>query len=211
MHKEILSKKQLELFRVVEDFSKQGFYLAGGTALALQLGHRESIDFDLFRFQGFNNGLFDKYFTKNWKDTKVTKSIDVLDEYTIFLNDTKITFLCYPFELDKINKIEEISMASPLDIAAMKAYALGRRGKWKDYVDLYFLLQSYEMDEILLKSKEIFKSLFSEKLFLQQLCYFNDVDFSETIIWKIKNPPTETTIKNFLIEQATKKEKTTPY
>lgn len=55
MHKEILNKKQLEIFNIVEHFSTKNFCLAGETALALYLGHRESIDLDMFSYKAFKN------------------------------------------------------------------------------------------------------------------------------------------------------------
>lgn len=71
-------------------------------------------------------------------------------------------------------------LPSLLTLAAMKAYALGRRSKWKDYVDLYFLLKGYyQLEDVIRKANEIFGDLFSEKLFRAQLSYFDDVDYTE--------------------------------
>jgi len=66
-------------------------------------------------------------------------------------------------------------------LAALKAYALGRRAKWKDYVDLYFIFQKYSLKEVILRTKEIFKNAFNEKNFYQQLSYFKDIDYSEEV------------------------------
>ena len=88
-----------------------------------------------------------------------------------------------------------------LELAAMKAYALGRRSKWKDYVDLYFILtEHYTMEQICKRATEIFGDLFSEKMFRAQLSYFDDVDYTETVDYIIANPPTEEDIKRKLIE-----------
>ena len=85
----------------------------------------------------------------------------------------------------------------------MKAYALGRRSKWKDYVDLYFILNSYyTIDEITLKAKEIFDDMFIEKLFRAQLCFFADIDYSEPVELILPSV-SEDEIRNFLIEKAT--------
>ena len=162
MHKEILNKKQLEIFNIVEHFSKEGFYLAGGTALALYLGHRESVDLDLFSSREFKNeDIYKGLQSLGYKQIETV--IDKLDEYTIFINSVKVTFLRYPFEVKKIEKIGEISIASPLTIGAMKAYALGRRGKWKDYVDMYTLLKEYKIEDIINEAKSIFGTIFSER------------------------------------------------
>ena len=87
-------------------------------------------------------------------------------------------------------------MPSLITLAAMKAYALGRRSKWKDYVDLYFLLtRHFALDEVVKRANEIFGDLFSEKLFRAQLSYFDDIDSSEAVEYLIDNPPTDEEIK----------------
>ena len=199
MHKEILNKKQLEVFNIVEYFSQKGFYLTGETALALHLGHRESIDLDMFSYKEFKNeeileGL------QSLGYSQIETVIDKLDEYTIFINSVKVTFLRCPFQVNDIEKREKISITSPLTIGAMKAYALGRRGKWKDYVDMYILLKEYMIEDIINEAKNIYGTLFSEKMFLQQLCYFKDIDYTEEVIWRIENPPSDKEIENFLTD-----------
>lgn len=204
MHKEILNKKQTELINLVEYFSARNFYLAGGTALALQIGHRESIDFDLFSFNEFNNQDIYKGIKEcGIEDNDLKVIIDKLDEYTLFISDVKFTFLRYPFLVKDFIKRDKMLLADDLTIGAMKAYALGRRGKWKDYIDLYFLLQKYSISDIFKKANDIFGSLFSEKMFLQQLCYFKDIDYTESVKWRIKNPPSDNDIKIFLEKKAT--------
>ena len=85
----------------------------------------------------------------------------------------------------------------------MKAYALGRRSKWKDYVDLFFLIKyHFSISEISEKANELFKDMFSEKLFRAQLSYFEDIDFSEQVEYVVPSVP-EDEIKTFLIEAAT--------
>lgn len=63
----------------------------------------------------------------------------------------------------------------------MKSFALGRRAKWKDYVDLYFIFQKHSFKELMDKTNNIFKTEFNEKLFRTQLAYFEDIDYSEKI------------------------------
>ena len=80
----------------------------------------------------------------------------------------------------------------------MKAFALGRRAKWKDYVDLYWLLKSHcTLGGICKRAQELFGNLFSEKLFRQQLCYFKDIDFSEEVQY-VQPPVSQSTIQHFL-------------
>ena len=73
-------------------------------------------------------------------------------------------------------------MPSLLTLAAMKAYALGKRAKWKDYVDLYFIIRdSYSVPEIIKKAKDIFGNEFNEKICREQLAYFKDINYSEEV------------------------------
>lgn len=86
----------------------------------------------------------------------------------------------------------------------MKAYALGRCSKWKDYVDLYFLLSDFfTIPDISTIATQTFGELYSEKMFRSQLCYFDDIDYTEAVEWLVPNPPTEDEIKSALTEFAT--------
>jgi hypothetical protein len=84
----------------------------------------------------------------------------------------------------------------------MKAYALGRRAKWKDYVDLFFILKQYSVSDISKRATEIFDFMFSEKLFRSQLSYFQDIDYTEAVEYLIPNPPSEAEIKQTLIDKS---------
>ena len=84
----------------------------------------------------------------------------------------------------------------------MKAYALGRRSKWKDYVDLYFLLRDHlALSELINSAKTLFRGAFNAKLFLEQLCYFDDVDMSEQVDFMNETIP-EQKIREWLTIQA---------
>jgi len=88
-----------------------------------------------------------------------------------------------------------------LTLAAMKAFALGRRAKWKDYVDLYFILKEHcTVSEITVKGVEIFGNEFNEKIFRTQLAYFEDIDYSEQIIYKKGFSTDDEIIKKALVE-----------
>lgn len=93
-------------------------------------------------------------------------------------------------------------MPKLLDLAAMKAYALGRKSKWKDYVDLFFILSNhFTIKKISERSTEIFGDLFSEKQFRAQLCYFDDIDYEEKVDFLVK-APSEKDIKKLLSKMA---------
>jgi hypothetical protein len=85
----------------------------------------------------------------------------------------------------------------------MKAFALGRRAKWKDYVDLYFILRDfYTIREISAEALKIFGQMFSEKLFREQLAFHKDIDYSEPVDF-ITTIVNDNEIKDFLIDKST--------
>lgn len=199
MHKEILTKEQIDLLPFVKNFIKD-FYLVGGTAIAFHLGHRESIDFDLFTDKEFENSKIRRRILKFGKIDRVVT--DEENHFTVFINDVRITFFYYPFKVDFIENFDNIiKLPDLLTLAAMKAYALGRRAKWKDYVDLYFIMKHYHgIEKIIKKAKQIFSSEFNEKIFRVQLSYFKDIDYTEKIIYMKGFEADDKVIKKELIE-----------
>lgn len=198
MHKEILNQAQINLLPLLKLFSKD-FGLVGGTAIALHLGHRQSLDFDLFSTNKFNSSAIRQKIASANSIGRVFK--DSKEEYSILVNKVKLTFLYYPFKISFIKNFVKIKMPDLLTLAAMKAYALGRRAKWKDYVDLYFIIKDFHsIDQINKKAKQIFKSEFNEKIFRSQLGYFKDLDYTEKIIYAPGFAVSDEIIKQALIK-----------
>lgn len=198
-HNEVLTENQNELILLVSKFSKD-FGLVGGTAIALQIGHRESIDFDLFSIKKFSNEVLRKKISNIKKIDNVI--VDKLDEFTFLIKDVKITFFYYDFPIKfTVNFENIIKMPNLLTLASMKAYALGRRAKWKDYVDLYFIIKNfYSVSKISEKAKLIFKGEFNERIFRTQLAYFKDINYNEEIVFKKGFKTSDNEIKKSLIE-----------
>lgn len=199
MYKEILSDRQLELLPTMAKFRRE-YYLVGGTAIALHLGHRRSIDFDLFKPSVLNHKKNIDRLTDSGCSYFVTRR--VAEQMNLIVNDVKVTFFQYPFPVQPIEKFESyFRMPSLLQLAAMKAYALGRRSKWKDYVDLFFLLKEhFSIAQISECATTLFGDLYSEKMFRAQLCYFEDVDYTEEVDYLTPNPPSNEEIRNSLTE-----------
>jgi hypothetical protein len=126
------------------------------------------------------------------------------ENHTGVIGGVKVTFFHFPFpivatvDFDSVIKIPDL-----LTLAAMKAYALGRRAKWKDYVDLYFIIRDhYSVQAISDKTAEIFQGNFNSKLFHEQLCYFEGIDYREEVEYLISDSPSDEEVKRFLIEKA---------
>ena len=199
MRKEILMEQQIKLLPLIRKFSSD-FGLVGGTAIALHIGHRESVDFDLFTASEFDSSKIKRKITNGFNVEKVF--VNEADEYTVLINGVKITFLRYPFHIEFKDSLDNIiKTADLLTLAAMKAYALGRRAKWKDYVDMYFILKNHHsVAEITKKAKEIFSSEFNEKIFRAQLAYFEDIDYTEKVVYRKGFEVDDEVIKKNLIE-----------
>ncbi len=199
MHQEILDKNQKKILPNLRDF-KNNFGLVGGTAIALQIGHRQSIDFDLFSAGEFDNFELQKKIVNLFKIDQVL--IDKLGEYTFLSEGVKMTFLHYPFGIEFNENLDDWAKTPDLaTLAAMKVYALGRRAKWKDYVDLYFIFKNHlSFKEVVQKTKEIFSNQFDEKMLRTQLAYFEDIDYSEKVIYMPGFEVEDEVIKEFLIE-----------
>lgn len=204
MFENILSKDQIVLAeRLLPEM--KSFYLAGGTAIALQIGHRRSIDFDLASL--YPIAPFDLERNLINKKFKIEKTFTATtDEFSVLIQGTRVTFFTFPFNVNHEVTWQhgKITLPHILELGAMKAYALGRRSKWKDYVDLYFLLKShFTLNELIEKAKDIFVNHFNAKLFREQLCYFQDMDYTEGVEY-ISDAPDNEVIKEFLEEMAIK-------
>ena len=201
MHREILSKEQIELLPLLEMASGR-FGLVGGTAVALQIGHRRSIDFDLFSYKEFKNKSWQK---KVERLSKITQTIVMKSgEYTFMTNDVKVTFFNFTYEIEYKKSFDKIiKMPDLLTLAAMKAFALGQRAKWKDYVDLYFIMKDFRScKEIAKKSEELFGAHFNEKLFRVQLSYLDDVNYDEEVEYLPGFAVSDEAVRKALVEFA---------
>jgi hypothetical protein len=201
MHSEIFSKTQNDLLPFMKKY-KRNYYLVGGTAIALHIGHRYSIDFDMFTAEKINSTNIKKDISISGFSSSIIRSLP--DQIHFIVNDVKLTFFEYPFSIESKMEYENyFRLPDLLTLAAMKAFALGGRGKWKDYVDLYFLLkQFYSVEEIAAKAKEVFKDGFNPILFRKQLCYFEDINYSEQVDFLPGFETGENIIKQFLTDAA---------
>jgi len=170
-----LKSEQKKIFERLKYFPE--FYLVGGTALALQIGHRISIDFDLFSSKEISPTLFGKI-KKVFKEFKIETILDRSGQLSIKANGIKIDFVKYDFPPTlNLTKFRGVKILSVQEIAAMKAFAVGRRGTLKDYVDLYFILKEHHatLGAIKKLAEEKYRDEFNFRLFLEQLIYLEDV------------------------------------
>lgn len=175
LHREILNNKQKFIFKNISFLKKEGFYLAGGTALALQIGHRHSLDFDFYLPKKFDSNKLLKLFQKNFKKIQVINQEE--DTLLLSVEGINLSFFTYKYPLLKpLIKIQEINLASLEDIAAMKLVAIIQRKSKRDYIDLFYLLENFGLEKILILTEKKYKGLFNPYLGLRALIYFEDIE-----------------------------------
>ena len=201
MHPEIFNEDQRQLLPLLSKFKKE-FYMVGGTAIALHIGHRLSIDFDLFKQGKIQPKKIITLFKKQNEDIIVTLNRE--GQLNLVCRNVKFTFFDFDYSVPHPVLLENgLSIPALIDLAAMKAFALGRRSKWKDYLDLYFIIKNYyNINMISQKATEYFGDLFSEKLFRGQLNYFEGISFEEQVEFMPGFEVSENEVKEFLIDAA---------
>lgn len=124
------------------------FYLAGGTALALRLGHRESIDLDFF---GDVETLI-RAFNRSY-DTEIVRNSAL--GLSAYVNSVSISFYTYTYRLlDALQHVENVPLAGLVDIGLMKIETIAERGARKDFIDLYFITKHVPLDALFEASKK---------------------------------------------------------
>lgn len=180
IHLDILDRERQEILKKLYRLLGQNYYLAGGTALAIQIRHRESLDLDLFRNSEIKFSLKRKVL-KGFENYQIQTLVDTSDELSLVLkNEIKLTFIAYwwdpIFPLIKLPGM--VPLLSIKDLATTKAYALGRRGNYRDYFDLYVIIKNKyaTLSEIIRWCRKKYGGVFSERMFLEQLTYLGDIE-----------------------------------
>ena len=148
--------------------------LVGGTALALQLGHRESVDLDFFGRVDLDGTAIKEELERQGFEVELQYNTKAIK--TLFINGIKTDIVNYHFEwLDPAVEEEGTRMAGKKDIAAMKLAAITGRGSKKDFVDMYFLLEHFTLSRMLEFHARKYKTD-SSFMILRSLTYFEDAE-----------------------------------
>lgn len=186
MFYDILDKKRLDLLPLFESF-KKNFYFAGGTALALQIGHRDSVDFDFFSEEGINTKELFERLREIFKGHTLLKIQEEPNTLSLLIDEAiKISFFTYKYKLIRETiKDGNLSLASIEDIGCMKLSAITGRATSKDYIDLYFILKRLPLSDLLEHARVKYPEL-ERNLILKSLVYFEDITL-EKILFKNNN------------------------
>ncbi|MEK7089083.1 MAG: nucleotidyl transferase AbiEii/AbiGii toxin family protein [Patescibacteria group bacterium] len=184
LHWNILDDRRRAIFPLLKIFSDEGFYLAGGTGLALQLGHRDSVDFGFFKKGDFDTTLLIAKISTAFASHKFVVTQQERNTVSCLVdNSIQLSFFGYSHSLlQPLIKTEHFDIASIIDISCMKLSAIASRYVEKDYIDLYFILQKFPLSDILESFTQKYPNL-DESLILKSLVYFDDV-LREPILFK---------------------------
>jgi nucleotidyltransferase AbiEii toxin of type IV toxin-antitoxin system len=173
----VLTRQAWDVVRKLSDMhAETGWILAGGTGMALQLGHRMSLDLGFFREADFERGAVRVELGKRGKLEVQAQDSDTL--HTTF-DGVRLSYLRAeaPFLFSPI-EYRTLKIADPADIAAMKVIAIAGRGSRKDFIDLYAYLEAGgDFPSLMAIVKRKYKKTsFNEMHLLRSLIYFNDAE-----------------------------------
>lgn len=175
---QVLSKNAKALVKpLAKILAPQKFILAGGTALALHLGHRESVDFDFFCVEDFDPAFYVSQFSQI---AKVKISLQDHDSLVCMVDGVKLSLFRYWDKfLYATTDWQSLRLADPKDIALMKLIAVSQRGARKDFIDLYFLFSKKVIsprDALVALKKKSPKIEQNTYHVLKSLAYFADAE-----------------------------------
>ncbi len=210
LHKETVTAGTLDLIRrLMDDAHLQQFYLVGGTALALMLGHRISIDIDLFTDKEFDTAQMMKYLSANYEtELKSTGKNSI----TGFLEGIKFDLIAHQYpNVKPVINLEGIRMLSLHDIAAMKVNAIvGNGTRVKDFLDVHFLLKNITYKEMTNAYLKKYPDV-SANMSRSSLLYHKDIDFTVPVTmikdglkWKEVDRSIRTAIADYEKQEARK-------
>lgn len=179
---EILSFKQKKILAGLIFLKGFPFYLAGGTALALQLKHRTSLDFDFYSPEKFNNQQVYQAFKKHFLNIFLAKEQSE-NTWQAKVMGINISVFYYPYKLIKpLINFRSVKLASYEDIAAMKIVAIIQRAKQRDFFDLYYLIKKIGLPKIIAATYEKYPWYEeNNQIIFKALTFFEEANQDEEI------------------------------
>lgn len=191
LYKETVEKGTMDLIdRLMKDDKFSSFNLVGGTALALKIGHRKSIDIDLFTNSDFNSPEISNHLTGNYNVTRIQA---INNGVFCLIDGVKVDLLAHQYPLiADMEIIDGIRIVSLMDISAMKLNAIYNNGtRLKDFVDVYTLLESFPLKDMLVASEQKYPQN-NISMVRNALLHHEDIDFNvpvdligEEIKWSV--------------------------
>lgn len=180
LHQETVEKGTLDLIRrFMQDSAFNSFYLVGGTALALRIGHRKSIDIDLFTDKAFQSTEIEAHLKASYSVENIRA---ISNGVFSVIDGVKVDIIAHQYPLlSKIEETEGIRMLSLLDISAMKLNAIHGNGtRLKDFIDIYAMLEYMPLEDMLKACENKYPDI-NVPLARNALLYHDDIDYEVKI------------------------------
>lgn len=177
LHKETVEKGTLDLIhKLMADEKLSSFNLVGGTALALKIGHRKSIDIDLFTVEDFNSQEISNHLSTNYNVTRIQT---IPNGVFCIIDGIKLDLLTHKYPLvEDLETVEDIRTVSLKDIGAMKLNAIYNNGtRLKDFIDFHGLLEKFSFQELLQACEKKYQNI-NISMVKQSLIHHEDIDFA---------------------------------
>lgn len=180
LHRKTIAAPTLGILKNITAISElSGFNLAGGTSLALQIGHRISVDLDFFGNRPFETQEILDLLQPVGQVRILSQSKNIL---VLNVEGVKVDFVNYRYPLIReVLQIESLRLLDLPDIAAMKLAAIAGRGRKKDFIDIYFLLKKYSLAQLF----EFYNAKYEDgSIFMvsRSITYFDDADKDEDLM-----------------------------
>ena len=206
LQKDAVRKSLWDLLKYLQNSTVfESYFLVGGTALSLQLGHRISDDIDLFTRGDINKDEIFDFLNKNYKGKYQIINIQNII-LQIIINDIKVDFVKYDYNLiENVKREEGIRYLGKKDISAMKLMAVANRGdQAKDFIDIYYLLKEMALNDMF----NYYKQKYNQKdisVIKRSLIYFEDITESNwTSVKLLKDELLVDKIKSTIINEINK-------
>lgn len=194
------SNAQALLKKLSKTMHAHQFVLAGGTALALQIGHRISVDLDFFTSKAFSTEKIFQEMKRLGLNPVVMEESE--GSLTVTIDETKVSMFRYPYPfIEKMGTADGVPVAGIIDIASMKIIAISQRGAKRDFIDMYFILQTTPFWKV---AENMVKRFGPDRInpvhIGKSLVYFNDADTDPDPRFSGKERPDWETAKMFFIK-----------
>jgi hypothetical protein len=201
IHFKYLPPKARELLKKLSESARaHAFILAGGTGLALQIGHRISVDLDFFTQKIFSTEKLFQKFRRLGMNPKILEESE--GSLTVTIDGTKVSVFRYPYPfIGKMKEADGVPIAGVIDIASMKIIAISQRGAKRDFFDLYFVLQDTPFRKV---AENMIKRFGADRVnpvhIGKSLVYFSDADVDPEPRLSGKEKPSWDKVKKFFVE-----------
>jgi Nucleotidyl transferase AbiEii toxin, Type IV TA system len=180
LHRKTIAAPTLGLLKDITAIPQlSAFNLAGGTSLALQIGHRLSVDLDFFGHRPFQTQEILDLLQPIGQVRMLSQSRNIL---VLNVEGVKVDFVNYRYPLIKdVIHTEGLRLLDLPDIAAMKLAAIAGRGRKRDFIDIYFLLQKYSLSQLF----DFYNAKYDDGSILmvsRSITYFDDADQDEELM-----------------------------